>query len=328
MTATNFDAHKMKVKLRTGGSSAVIKSEKCSKTDQGLEWDLTETDKTDDGQVQTSRIRLPVRFRYRSPIFFEFSVPGKRHNDTYASLWLQDLVDSEEKDFNIPIWKCDNGLRLSQNYITEENFRDLPTLDVEEIGRLHFRGRFKPGMDRDHLKFVSDNNSRETIETWEACFAEGVRGENVVGQVPPSTQKLHDASLTQGRDILAQADEKDKEKWLAKDGTDWSGAFGKNPTEMIGNGDADDGNDDTDESDDDTSTESGDIDLGINDAKTNDSSSSYTPSSPRGPRESMDSQASVASTQTKSSKNPVKKYKEYKERSRDLHRQHRGLMQW
>ena len=33
-------------------------------------------------------------------------------------------------------------------------------------------------------------------------------------------------------------------------------------------------------------------------------------------------------SQPSSSKNPIKAYREYRNRSRDLHRKHRGLMQW
>lgn len=230
---------------------------------------------------------------------------------------------------------------MSQNYITEANYHEVTSLQIEEVGRLRFRGRFKPGTDRDHLKFVSDNDSRETIESWEACFAEGVRQEHVEGEVPPSIQKLHDASLTQGRDVLAQASEKDKEKWLAKDGTDWSAAFGKDPAEMIGNGNGGNGDDDDEDDDDDESdsTESGDVDLGVNDASaesTNGASSfrSTNPSYAHTPRDSVDSNAPLSPQSTtsngsaKSTKNPMKMYKNYKERSRDLHRQQRGLMQW
>lgn len=352
--------HRSKLKLRTGGSSAIIKSDKCTKTEDGsLSWDTTEqtTTKNDDGTTSTeitSRIRLPVRYRYRSPVFFEFHASGKRHADTFASVWLQDLIDLKEEDFDIPIWRCNNGLRLSQNYITEANCRDVPSLQIEEIGRLRFRGRFKPGTDRDHLKFVSDNESRETIESWEACFAEGVRKEHVDSQVPPSIQKMHDASLTQGRDVLAQADEDEKKQWLARDGTDWSGAFGQDPAEMLlrkgdagddneqNNEDDDDDGDDDDDNDD-GSTESSGVDLGISDAHTDPSTASVSsPSASRGqgpesPRQSVDSGAQFSPvsptstksvTSTKSSKNPIKMYKDYKERSRDLHRQHRGLMQW
>lgn len=347
--AVNYNGSpRTKLKLRTGGSSAAVKSEKCTKSEDGsLTWDLTETSttKNDDETTSTSiagRIRLPVRYRYRSPVFFEFHPAGKRHADGFASIWLQDLVDLEDKDFDIPIWRCNNGLRLSQNYITEANYREVPDLKIEEIGRLQFRGRFKPGTDRDHLKFVSDNASRETIESWEACYAEGVRKEYVEGEIPPSIQKLHDASLTQGRDVLAQADEKDKEKWLARDGTDWSGAFGKDPAEMRGAnlyGEAEDQDEDGDDDDDDDSTSSG-VDLGLTDATTDPTTASSVTSNGRSvdtPRESLDSgapdsplspQSTKSTGSNKSSKNPMKKYKEYKERSRDLHRQHRGLMQW
>jgi hypothetical protein len=133
------------------------------------------------------------------------------------------------EDINIPIWKTDKGLRLTQNYITEENFKDIPDIDIEEVGRLQFRGVFNAGTDEDHAHYATDNDSRETQETWEACHAEGVRDRVVSKELPPAVQKLHDDSLTQGRDILSQADDSEKQKWLAKDGTDWSGAFGEDP---------------------------------------------------------------------------------------------------
>jgi len=110
-------------------------------------------------------------------------------------------VDNEEQDVSLPIWKTDKGMRLTQNYITEENFKDIPNLKVEEVGRLQFRGRFKAGTDEDHSHFVTDNDSRETQETWEACHSEGVRDRFVTKELPPAVQELHDQSLTQGRDV-------------------------------------------------------------------------------------------------------------------------------
>lgn len=137
--------------------------------------------------------------------------------------------------------------------------------------------------------------------------------------------------------MLAQADEKDKEKWLAKDGTDWSAAFGKDPAEMIGKS-GDGAGEEDEEDDDDDSTESGEADLGINDASTDsatvastarsDDPSAYTTrgsvdsSGPLSPR------STTSNGSTESTKNPIQMYKNYKERSRDLHRQQRGLMQW
>jgi hypothetical protein len=325
---------KMKIKMRTGGSSAAVSSQICTRSEigNGLSWDISgRTEKTE-------KVRLPVRYRYRSPIFFELYGAGKRHTDTYASLWLQDVPDGQEIDFDIPIWRCDNPMRLSQNYITEANYRDVPDLELEEVGRLRFRGRFKPGTDRDHLKFVSDNESRETIESWEACFAEGVREEHVKAEVPPLVQKLHEKSLTEGRDVLAQAPPEDKEKWMTKDGTDWTGAFGRDPAEMLANHRAED--EDTFEEDNASDTDS-DPDLGVNDADTDkpldggEENFEAAPSRHNGDASHQDNQSLRQSTDTgrtsvdtKSSSGPISAVKEYKSRSRDLHRQHRGLMQW
>ena len=181
-------------------------------------------------------VRLPVKHRYRSPVVFEFHVAGKREAAAYAQIWLQHLTDNEETPIDIPIWTTKNGNRLTQNYVTERNLKTLEGAgldDVQEVGRLQFRARFKAGMDESHQEFVVDNDTRETFETWEACLAEGVRERVVEPDVPDRVQSLHDESLTQGRDILKQAPESEKKKWLTKSGTDWSGAFGDDPRAYV-----------------------------------------------------------------------------------------------
>ena len=321
LTTTGYaPANHCKLRFRTGGSSASVKKTSSTKEEDGLKFDVS-------GKEGNEKIRLPVRHRYSSPIFIEFYPSGKRHADAYASLWLQELVDGEEHDFDLPVWKCNNSTRLSQNYITERNFKEIPDIDIEEIGRVKFRGRFSPGTDSDHIKFVSDNDSRETIEAWEACYAEGVREEEVATEVPPLVQKLHDESLTHGRDVLAQAPEKDKQKWLAKDGTDWSGAFGQDPTVLMSGTAADEHSEHYDDFDEDE--DSDDPDLGIKDARTRDSDQTQgsQSSEPRASQDTMETTDTMESTES-GSKNPYKQYKEYKGRSRDLHRRQRGLMQW
>ncbi|GAO18451.1 hypothetical protein UVI_02042350 [Ustilaginoidea virens] len=333
ITTSNYATDsRIKLKLRTGGSSASVRRQSCTQEGDGLKINIA------DGEGGR-KLRLPVRHRYSSPIFFEFRLAGKRHADAYASLWLLELVDGDEKDFDLPIFRCHNGLRLAQNYITQENYRQVPDMQIEQVGRVRFRGRFSAGTDTDHIKFVSDNDSRETIETWEACYAEGVRQEEARAEVPPLVQKLHDESLTQGRDVLAQVDEDERQRWLAKDGTDWSGAFGQDPKKLMAwkpDGEADgeeyDGFDDEEEEEEDEDEEEEeeggeqeDPDLGIQDAGAN-------PSVDGEPgRQSIETEAthaSATSDSSYSSKNPLTAYKGYKQRSRDLHRRHRGLMQW
>jgi len=335
ITSTFGDKANIKLKLRTGGSSATVKKESCSQEGQGVEWNIS-------GITNNPRPRLPVRYRYRSPVFIELHISGKRSTEHFAAIWLSELVDNEETDLDLPIWKCNSSVRLSQNYITQDNFKNIPDLDIEEVGRIRFRARFKAGTDRDHYRFVSDNDSRETIESWEACFAEGVRQEEVTNDLPPSIEKLHEQSLTHGRDVLAMASEEDKKRWLAKDGTNWTGAFGKDPADLIrsrryqDDHESDYQYDSDDSSHDDRSSNPGSAngqstDLGVSDATTDPSladggESVGRPSDATG--NTLVSTTSNASNKSGSSKNPVKALKDYREKKRDLHRQHRGLMQW
>jgi len=226
--ALGYTSH-AKLKMRTGGSTGRIPRTQARKLEEGdgIYWDLAKNE-------GKNAVRLPVKYRYRSPIVFEFHDPGKRKATGYAVIWLHHLIDNEETPINIPIWTTSNPARLTQNYITGENCHKEPGLeDLEEVGRLQFRGRFKAGMDESHEAFISDNDSRETFETWVACLAEGVRTRKVEKEMPDVIQQLHEESLTEGRDILKAADEEEKKKWLSKDGTDWSGAFGHDPRAYV-----------------------------------------------------------------------------------------------
>ncbi|KAF2664191.1 hypothetical protein BT63DRAFT_429713 [Microthyrium microscopicum] len=213
------------IKLRTGGSTGRVSKSVCSKlTEQdGVHWELSKLEKA-------KKPRLPIKFRYRSPIVFEFHLAGKRKAVAYATIWLQHLVDNEDTPINIPIWTTKNPARITQNYITEQNCKNEPGLeDLQEVGRLQFRGRFKAGMDESHQAFIQDNDSRETYETWEACLAEGVRTRVVEKEIPDKVQDMHEKSLQEGRDVLSDRPKLEKGKYVSKDGQDWSGAFGHNP---------------------------------------------------------------------------------------------------
>lgn len=335
-----------KLKLRTGGSSGSIARTQCKELSEGdgIFWDISNKDS------KNSSVRLPVRYRYRSPIVFELHKAGKRSADAYAVIWLHHLEDNKEENINIPIWKTDKGMRLTQNYITEENFNSIPDIKIEEIGRIQFRCRFKAGTDQDHENFVTDNDSRETQETWEACHAEGVRGTIVTKELPTAVQELHEQSLTQGRDVLAGTGENEKKKWLAKDGTDWSGAFGEDPAkyadfngarkpnnpnkssiadnESVRRNRANDHFGDDDHEDENDDSDPDDSDLGIVDAtNANEHTNGHGTEGGSGGNDHTD----FDSTRTKgitTGKNLVEGTKQYNSNKRDLHRKQRGLMQW
>ena len=347
--ATGYD-QSAKLKMRTGGSIGYISRSQCEKLPEGdgIFFDLS---KNPEKNAKNNSMQLPVKYRYRSPVVFEFHVAGKRKADAYAVIWLHHLIDNEDTPINIPIWRTSSPARLTQNYITESNKDNEPGLeDLKEVGRLQFRGRFKAGMDPSHEQFVADNDSRETFETWEACYAEGVRTRNVDKEIPDRVQTLHDESLTQGRDVLKNANDEEKKKWLAKDGADWSGAFGHDPKAYVdaqgrkrrepGKDDPlhdphhPDVNDGNEEEPDDSDEEDSDEDLGIQDHTTTGGGMANGVGSPKSANDAegraslatqrtgttQDSDLSRTTTQGSQSMN--------KQNKRTEHRKQRGLMQW
>ena len=315
---------KTKIKLRTGGSVNQISRTACHKLDEGdgIYWDLA-------GNNLREETKMPVKYRYRSPVVFEFRFPGKRGASAYAQIWLQHLVDNEDTPIDIPIWTTKMGDRLTQNYVTEANWKakETPGLeDLEEIGRLTFRGRFKAGTDESHAKYVVDGDSRETFETWEACLAEGVRDRHVAPEIPDRLQELHDKSLTEGRDILKQASHEEREKWITKDGQDWSGAFGHDPaayTDGRGRKVAEPGADepphdpvnpsDDEDHEPDDDDDDDDSDIGLADATT-------------GSKQSTDTRLTNGTTDSELSKQGSKDIDAVNKKTE--RRKQRGMMQW
>ncbi len=327
--ATGYSTN-AKLKMRTGGSSGKISRTQCRKTDtgDGIYWDIEKKD-------GKNNVRLPVRFRYRSPIVFEFHSVSKRAADAYAVIWLHHLEDNKEANINIPIWKTNNGMRLTQNYITEENFKDIPNMEIEEVGRLQFQGKFKAGTDQDHAHFVTDNESRETQETWEACHSEGVRETIVTKELPPAVQELHDQSLTQGRDVLSTADDNEKQKWLSKDGTDWSGAFGQDPAQFIdgrGARKTDDANGPSGSNKAQQPLSAGlsddEDDENEDDSLSSDSSSDFSNNIINHEDHADQNQIPNEESGSSHAKNPITQVKNYNQNKKGLHRKQRGLMQW
>ncbi|PGH36871.1 hypothetical protein GX50_00329 [[Emmonsia] crescens] len=219
--------HHAKLKVRTSGSIGTLPRGTCNTLEggKGVYFDVCSKELKD-------RIRLPVKHRHRSGIIFELR---KGDKPGCAVFWLHHCVDNEDTDVDIPIWNTKNETRLTQNYITEENWQQkrVPGLeDLTIIGRLKFKAKFSSGIDEGHSRFVQDNNSRETFETWEACISEGVRARAISIELPDSIRELHDKSLIQERDVLRRASSEEQKLWIARDGIDWSQAFGTDPHEL------------------------------------------------------------------------------------------------
>ncbi len=300
------DFSSMKLKLRTGGSTGKVSRSKAKATDNGVEWRCT-------------GLRLPVKHRYMSPVVIEFHSRGIRNKaDAHSIVWLPTVVDNEILDFKLPIYKSDNPQRLTQNFILNPEKEE--GLKVELLGYLEFKGRFKSGLDEDHAKFLSDNNSRETMETYEACVTDGLRGKLVKRQVGPAVQKLAEDAFGETPDVDSASDLEDSgtgkgtgmDEWRPGKATDasrasgeavrdpdvmnnddWSKAFGEDPSTLL-------------------RRREGTI-SGGNQAR---------PDTDDEDNESSDSEDEEESSGI------MGKIKDYKANEKDLHRKHRGAMQW
>ena len=304
----------MRLKLRTGGSTAKVGRSKAKATDNGVEWPC-------DG------LRLPVRYRYMSPVVVEFHSRGVRNKAAaHAVLWLPTIVDNETLEFKLPIYKSDNFRRLTQNFIEEpEKEKDVK---VERVGYLEFNGRFKTGLDEDHAKFLSDNDHRETLETYEACVGKGLRGGIVKREVGPAVQKLAADAYGEAPDVDSDSDVDDPGRVTnkstgtdtagtrrrrrsgpgvdtdatrgsseamrepnAQDDEEWSKAFGEDPSVLLREKD-----------------------------RRNEGGNQARPDT--------DSEDDDDSSDTEESSGIIGKIKDYKKNEKDLHRKHRGAMQW
>jgi hypothetical protein len=300
----NSEFSSMKLKLRTGGSTGKVGRSKAKATDNGVEW-------------PSKNLRLPVRHRYMSPVVIEFHSRGIRDKaDAHAIVWLPTVVDNEILDFKLPIYKSDNYRRLTHNFILDPESEE--DVKAEKVGYLEFKGRFKSGLDEDHAKYLSDNDHRETLETYEACVAAGLRGKMVKREVGPAVAKLSEHAYGEEPDVDSDSDVEDDSqaskggKQLKRDGPavntdldseavkefdpksdeDWKNAFGEDPAALLRRKEGRDsgGNQarpDTDDEDHDDSSDSDEESSGI-----------------------------------------IGAIKDYKSNEKDLHRKHRGAMQW
>lgn len=322
-----------KIKLRTGGSTGLIPRENAEKTADGvIEWSLEKRSKK---RNRAHRIKLPVKHRYMSPITFDFydrsRSPTSRGPDAHATLWLDTLVDNEDTPIRIPIFRTSNSQRFTQNRITSPE--DDPNLDLKQVGTLIFSGRFKAGMDEGHEKFSTDNDGRETFETWAACHGEGIRSSIVHKETNPILDELHDRSIAQMRSDLASFDKGPKDADEVKTltdryGRDWTGIFEAGQLELDPNNNPSGHHYSPSTSNRSNFYSDADSDSGTDSDSDSDPDSSHVSSDSSYHHVTTTSPPEDAKAGNSGSMNPIKSIKNYRENQRATHRKHRGLMQW
>ena len=105
-------------------------------------------------------LHLPVRKRYRSNMIIELRHHSLLHDKipAFAVLWLKDLVDEEETDLRLPLWK--GNLKYAEHNVLSEC--------GERVGTLNIKLRFLHGLSRYHAAYASkDQRTGEVLEVLE-----------------------------------------------------------------------------------------------------------------------------------------------------------------
>lgn len=104
------------------------------------------------------KVRVPIYSRYQSAVHFNIGGGGLLNGgpDAFASLWLQDVPDDEEREIRIPLVISKKGRQLRQNYINDVTAK---THDYEKIGFLTCRVMLDSGLDADHEQSAQQNQA-------------------------------------------------------------------------------------------------------------------------------------------------------------------------
>lgn len=126
--------------------SAKVSGKLCSKEGSTLAWSIDES------------VRVPIYSRYQSAVHFNIGGGGMTGGgpSAFASLWLQDVVDDEEKEIRIPLLQSKNAKQLRQNYINDVTSK---THEFERIGWLTCRVMIDSGLDADHESTAQQNQT-------------------------------------------------------------------------------------------------------------------------------------------------------------------------
>ncbi|KAI0080428.1 hypothetical protein K474DRAFT_1637659 [Panus rudis PR-1116 ss-1] len=157
----------VRIKASKSTSSEKISRKVAQKRDDGsLAWP------TDDTKV------IPIRQRYGSVLLLSFKdtsgldilhTPSKRK--ALGVLWLRDVVDNEEGQVEIALWQAEDGdySRLKLNYVPPDGdlqYWDSDKDKVRKVGTVVLNLVFKPGISEHHRKMLDSGGKQK--EAWDA----------------------------------------------------------------------------------------------------------------------------------------------------------------
>lgn len=192
----------VRMKVTTTAAKEKVSRKQAEKRDEKVVW------------IQEDASRLPVRQRYGAALLVSlrdtsgFKTSGRK---ALGVLWLCDLADNEDGSVEIALWQAKHGdySRLMLNYVPPDG--DLSCWDsdrekFERIGSLFLDICFKPGISPLHYKLLKGGGAkkREAWDEYDRQNAGGMRDE--VGTM--NEQVAPDAHQSRENNDTSRADER------------------------------------------------------------------------------------------------------------------------
>ncbi|CCM05423.1 uncharacterized protein FIBRA_07640 [Fibroporia radiculosa] len=259
---------------------------------------------------------IPVRQRYSTPLLISFKDSSGFKTSSRKALgvlWLRDLVDNEEGQVEIALWHAKHGnySRLKLNYVPPDGnleYWDSDKEKIERVGSIFLNIIFRPGLSERHHKLfgAAGAERRGALEEYNREQAAGMR------------------------EHVGEMDERIPENHQARESHDTEMADGVNrtPPEMdktLTGGPLNTSGGDSAAIEQEDEVEDTNTGIAARDAQEEsppDSDGNQSSDSDVDAREERH-----ISDGHSGSKGPIAKFKDWKQHEKELHRDHRGVMQ-
>jgi len=278
-------------------------------------------EKRSDGEVVWSHEdvnQIPVRERYGAALlvsFKESTTLGGSGKKALGVLWLRDIVDNDEGRVEIPLWRTKHGdySRLKLNYVPPDgnlDYWDSDRESVERIGSVLLDLAFRPGISKRHHELLGGAGAQKR-GAWDEFDREETGGmRDTVGEMDEQTSGGHQAKASRE----SEEDDGKRDFQEQQDHTITGGPV--NSTD----------GDDRDGAGDDNSTEGTNTVVSAAYVE-NESPDEGTLVAAEGEDNEEERAHEDGQDGGHGMKGPVKKFKEWRQHEKELHRDHRGIMQ-
>lgn len=278
-------------------------------------------EKRDDGRVVWSHHEvehIPVRQRYGTALLVSFRDSAgfkSSRRKALGVLWLRDLVDHAEGTVEIALWHAKHGdySRLKLNYVPPDGnleYWDSDKDKIERIGSVFLDLVFIPGISERHHKLLSGAGAKRR-GAWDEYDREKAGGmREAVGTmddempVEHHARESHETQLADGHD----------EGPPRMDKTMTGG-----PLNSVGGDSASVEGEDA--------TEGTNTVVATKDVEEQQKDEVHLEGGAEGSGDEAAGESSDESSSTHGTKGPIGKFKEWRQHEKELHRDHRGIMQ-